>query len=134
MSDNHDRLVQFINSLGFKIRRDERNPEFFGNYIIEGCRSQLCVAGVRDRSVESIELRGANEVNNWYDMNIIVSALGEEDKLREPLSLEYQMRFLETHLDQIAELFTGEHLQRSKAKFKQLMDRRARENFPEWYK
>lgn len=133
MSNNSENLRNFFLDLGFHIYRDEKFKSF-GNYIIEACSPQLCIRGVSDKSIESIEFRNTKEDDNWYDMSVVIAALGDEQKLFIGIGLHDEMDFVRTHLKDIVTLFADEHFAETKARFKELQLQRAKHFFPEWYK
>jgi hypothetical protein len=133
VNDSYTTLQQFFMRLGFSVIRDDR-LQSFGNFIIEACSGYFCMKGCRDRSVESIELRALDDTNEWFILNVIMSFVLEEKILVEEISLEEQMEFVETHLDDLRYLFAEDHYQNTKSQLKELVSFRGKILFPEWYK
>jgi hypothetical protein len=133
VSDNWARVHRFIDNLGFSIYRAER-LENFGDYIIEGCSTNFCIRGMSDRLVESLELRSLFDPNNWYDINVVMAYVGNEDKLLEVLDIDTQSRFVENHLDELAHLFSEEAYPHTIERLEELGNKRAKLMFPSWFK
>jgi len=132
MSNNSENLRNFFLDLGFQIYKEEKFKSF-GNYIIEACSPQLCARAESDRLIESIEFRHVNEADNWFDMNVIIAALGDEQKLVIGIGLHAEMQFIRRHFKDIVTLFADERYPDTKAMFEELQLRRAKILFPRWY-
>ena len=129
MSDNYENLFRFFSNLGFSIERSERFDSF-GDYIIEACSPYFCVKGVSDRSIESIEFRSSNDPTNWFISNIVMSLVQQKEELIVEPTLDIEMKFLETHLDDLASIFAGENYDKTRARLQELATRRGRILFP----
>jgi len=129
VSDNYERIHRFFTDLGFSIYRTERFDSF-GDYIIEACSPYFCLKGVSDRSVESLEARSLNDSENWYDMGLVMTCAGQKGKLHEAVNLETDMKFVETHLDELITMFDEENYPTTKTRLEKLGMLRAKEAFP----
>jgi|GEM_PF-1206648 len=130
MSDNYENLYRYCSNLGFSIERSERFDSF-GDYIIEACSSHFCVKGVSDRSIESIEFRSSKDPTNWFISNIVMSLVYQKEELIVEPTLDMEMKFLETHLDDLASIFDAEIYDETKTRLQELAFRRGRILFPE---
>jgi hypothetical protein len=114
MSDSYENLYRFFSNLGFSIERSERFDSF-GDYTVEACSTHFCVKGVSDRSIEWIEFRSLNDPGNWYIPEIVMSFVLKKDDLIVEHPLETQMKFLESHLDELGSIFDDENYHKTKA-------------------
>ena len=129
MSDNYENLHRFFSNLGFSVERSER----FGDFIIEGCSPYFCLKGVSDRLIESLEISSRSEQGNWFDMNVVMACSGEQDKLDQEVNLETDMKFVETHLDELATMFDEENYQITKVRLMEFARERAKKRWPRWF-
>lgn len=132
MSDNFETLQQFFTRIGLTVSKAFRTGSF-GDYIVEACTSNLCLKGVSDRSVESVEVRSAKDPGEWFIMNIVMSYILKEKCLVEEIGREDQLIFVETHLADMEKLFSEEYYHHTRSELKELAALRGKILFPDWY-
>ena len=88
---------------------------------------------IRDRSEESLELRALADPSEWFILNIVMSVVLDESKLTKDVTIEEQMRFVETHLNDLMELFDGDNYPCAKLRLKDLARNRGKLLFPDWH-
>lgn len=132
MKDGHDTFLDFFRRLGFSIIRDERS-ESFGNFIVEACSDGFCMMGARDKSFESIEVRALNDPNEWYILPTVMTLVLGESKLVQEIDLDEQMKFIESHKEKLAVLFSPENYGDTKRMLGDLARYRGKLLFPDWY-
>jgi hypothetical protein len=65
-------------------------------------------------------------------MGLVMACAGQEDKLDEALKLETDIKFVETHVDELITLFNEENYRNTKTKLEELEMQRAKSAFPRW--
>ena len=132
MSDNFETLQQFFTRFGLTVSKAFRTGSF-GDYIVEACTSNLCLKGVSDRSLESIEVRSAKDPGEWFIMEIVMSFILKENRLVEDIDLEEQLRFVENHLADLQKLFSDDHYHQTRSEVKELAALRGKNFFSDWF-
>lgn len=122
-------MKKFLISKGFTLIRQE-SSEYFGNNFKTYSNGHFNVRLVSSKSIASIEIGRALDINQWYDLALVRALLYNEKRLNKVTTIEEYSDFLQKELASITEYFSNANFPDTKRRLEELENERVKQMFP----
>jgi hypothetical protein len=128
--ESKDDLYSFLISQQFKLIESKHSPQSFGNFFDIWQSAFLNIRFVQDRSDQSIQISSLDDSNNWVELELIKSLLGNELDIKSFFPIAEAVSFFKIHFLEINTLFARENYKSTRLRLEELGNARRKKMFP----
>lgn len=122
-------IFNFLKSKKFDLI-EETASESFGNYCLIFSSDVIDLRFIRDRSIESVDIRSSKDPQKWYDLGIVQIFIEKGRDSSKVVSVEESILFIRKELDLLDDLFAPENYSITKMNLDALRKDGAKKMFP----
>ena len=129
MKRYRNKLSTFLKSKGYDLELSEVS-RYFGDYFQQFSSPIIKVRLSNSKSSEMLDVSGAGEPNNWFDVALVKALIEMETELNKKSDISLLITFLVQNLETVEALFDSENYSSTKKKLEKIEQKRVSQMFP----